>query len=149
GPHRSASLARSSAAPPCGARSPLLQLVDVAQDATGHANGQDGQVAPGLVLDAAGHVDDDAGVQLDLLVVQEHRPPAGDDVVELVGALVVVQLGVLDLDVVDLAGGVVLLLDEAADLAAGLRPGPDLRRVAPQEPGSRAHGVSSRAARQG
>src|SRR5262249_24044068 len=61
----------------------------------------------------------------------------------LVRLLVVVQPGVLDLDVVDLGGRAVLLLDQAADLAAGLRPGRDVRRVAPQETNFRAHGASS------
>src|SRR5262245_32622203 len=50
--------------------------------------------------------------------------------------------GVLGLDVVDIGGGAVLLLDQAADLAAGLRPGLHLGRVATQEAACRLHGVS-------
>ena len=65
-----------------------------------------------LCLPPPGHVDHPPRVEFDLLAAADHGPLAGDDVVELVGALVVVQLGVLDLDEVDLAGGTVLLLDQ-------------------------------------
>jgi hypothetical protein len=78
---------------------------------------------------ASGDVDDSPLAQLDLLAVEHHRAGAGDDVIEFVGALVVVQPGVVDLDVMDLGGGAVLVLDQAADLAAGLRPGLDFGRV--------------------
>jgi hypothetical protein len=96
------------------------------------------------VLDAPRDVDDDALVQFDLLIVQDHRPLAGDDVIELVGARVVVQLGVLDLDAVDFASRPVLLLDEAADLAAGFCPRPHVGRVASQEAAGDAHGNTPR-----
>ena len=56
-------------------------------------------------------------------------PAAGENVVELVGTLVVVQLGVLNVDVMDLGGCSVLLLDQAADLAARFHPGLDFRHV--------------------
>src|SRR5262249_368028 len=75
----------------------LLQLVNVAEHARRDAHDQDGQVALRLVADAPGYVDDHAGVQGDLLVVQGHRPAAGDDVVDLIRPGVVVQLRVLDL----------------------------------------------------
>jgi hypothetical protein len=42
----------------------------------------------------------------------------------------------------DFAGGRVFLLDEAADLAAGLCPRFDLGRVAAQESGLSSHGSS-------
>src|SRR4051812_13472085 len=88
-----------------------FQLVNVVQDAPWDANGQHGQIADGLVLDAPGYVDDHALVQFDLLAIEDHRTVAPDDVVNLVGLLVVVQPGVPDLDVVDLGGGPVRLLD--------------------------------------
>jgi hypothetical protein len=87
------------------------------------------------VPDATRHIDHDARVQLDLIIVEDHRAPAVDDVVKLVGLLVVMELGVIDLDVVDLAGGPIFLLDERADLAAGLGPRLDLGRVATEELG--------------
>jgi len=98
--------------------------VDVVEDAAGDADGEDGQLPDGFVPHPAGDVDDDALVQLDLLAVEHHRPLPGDHVIDLVGPLVVVQLGVADPDVVNLGGRTVLLLDQAADLAARLRPGP-------------------------
>ena len=107
----------------------LFQFVHVVQDASRHADGQDGESADGFVLDAAGNVHDHAAVQLDLLVVQDHRPLAVDDVVELVRLLVVMQLGVVDFDVVHFARRGVLLRDEAADGAARLRPRFDVRGV--------------------
>src|SRR5207248_47325 len=113
-----------------------------AQDAAGDADGEHDEVALGLVLDAAWDVDDDALVQFDLLVVEGHGALAGDDVVDLVGVLVVVQFGVVDLDVVDLGGRPVLLLDQTADLPARFRPGHHLGRVATQEAGGGRHGNS-------
>ena len=53
-----------------------------------------------------------------------------------------VSFGAMDLDVVDLGGGPVVLLDQGADLAAGLGPGLDLGGVSTQEPGGGAHGSS-------
>src|SRR5262245_27326918 len=55
----------------------LFQLMYVAQHAARHADGQHGQVPPGLVPDAARHIDDDPGVQLDFLVIEEHGSLAG------------------------------------------------------------------------
>src|SRR5262249_20210375 len=118
----------------------LFHLMDVVQDAPGDADGQDGQLAHGLVPDAPGDIDHHALVQVDLLIVEDHPALPVDDVVELVGALVVVQLGVVDLDVVDLGGSLILLFDDRADLAAGLGPGLDLGGVTAQEPGYGAHG---------
>src|SRR5262249_24114715 len=40
--------------------------------------------------------------------------------------------------------GAVFFLDEGSDLAAGLGPGCNLRGVAAEEPGGRAHGTASR-----
>src|SRR5262245_41667875 len=70
------------------------------EHAAGNANGEHSQLADGLVPDAAWHIDDHALMDLDGLVVEDHRPFAVDDVIDLVGLGVVVQLGVIDLDVV-------------------------------------------------
>ena len=64
-----------------------------------------------------------------------------DDVIEFVGPLVVVELGVVDLDVVDLGGGPVFFLDQRPDLPAGLFPGGDLGRVTAQELRGDVHGL--------
>jgi hypothetical protein len=85
-------------------------------------------------------MDDDPRMQFDLLATEQHRPLAGDHVIKFVGPFVVVQLGISNLNAVDLAGRTVLLLNEAADLAAGLLPGLDFRWVTTQESGCGAHG---------
>src|SRR5262245_7657937 len=113
--------------------------MDVIQHAARNADGQDGEVAASFVLDAARDVHDHALVQLDLLIVDGHGPLAVDDVVELVGALVIVKLGVVDLYVMHFGGGAVLLLDEAANLAAGFGPGGDVGGVAAEETGYGGH----------
>ena len=94
-----------------------------------------------LCARSSGDVDHDAAVQLDDFVVEDHRTLAIDDVIEFVGPLVVVELGVVDLDVVDLGGGPVFFLDEWADLPAGLFPGGDLGGVTAQELGGDVHGL--------
>jgi hypothetical protein len=77
-------------------------------------------------------VNNHAAMELDGLIVEHHSSLAIDDVVKLVSALMIVELRVLDLDVVDLARGAVSFLDEAADLAACLRPRFHLRWISPQ-----------------
>jgi hypothetical protein len=52
----------------------------------------------------------------------------------------VVQLGVLNLDVVNFGRRAVFFFDQAADFAAGLGPGFDVGRVASQKGGLSAHG---------
>ena len=47
----------------------------------------------------------------------------------------VTQIGVPELEVIDLGGCFLVLLDERADLASGLGPGRDLRWASTQEPG--------------
>jgi hypothetical protein len=92
--------------------------------------------------DAAGDVDNDSSVQLDFFVVEDHGPLAGNDVIEFVGPLVVVQLGVLDFDVVDFASGAVFFLDQAADLPTSFRPGVDFGRVSTEKLSCGSHDVS-------
>src|SRR5262249_36913750 len=130
--------------PPSRPAAGSFQLVHVVQHAPGDADGQDREPADRLVPDAPGDVNDDARVQLDLLVVEDHRAAAVAAVIDLIGLLVVVELGVVDLDVVDLGRGAVSLLDEGSDLAAGLGPGRNVRGVAAEEPSGRAHGTASR-----
>ena len=117
-----------------------FQLMDIIQNSRWDADGQHGQLADGFVPRSPGHVDDDAGVQLDDFVVEHHRASTVDDVIEFVGSLVVVELGVVDLDVVDLGGRPVLFFDQRPDLAAGLFPGGDFGRVTAQELGGDVHG---------
>ena len=74
----------------------------------------DGQLADGFVPGSPGHVDDDSAVQLDRFVVEHHSAAAVDDVIEFVGPLMIVELGVVDLDVVNLGGGSVVLFDQRA-----------------------------------
>src|SRR5438477_6112556 len=76
--------------PDANGRDESFQFMHIAEDAARHAHGEDGEVALRLVLDAARDVDDDAGVHLDFLVVEDHRALARDDVVKLVGAFVIV-----------------------------------------------------------
>src|SRR5262249_6051592 len=118
---------------------PSLYFVNVVHNAPRNADGEDSQVPRRLVPDAAGDVNNQSLVQFDLLVVADHPAPAVDDVVDLVGVLVIVKFRVVDLDMVDLGGGPVLFLDKTADLAAGLSPGLDLGGVTAQEPGGSSH----------
>src|SRR5439155_15514586 len=117
----------------------LFYLVHIVQHATRHTDRENGQTPLGLVLDAAGHVDDHARMQLNLLIVEYHGSLAGDHVIEFVGPVVVVQPSVLDLNVMDLTGGAVLLINEAANLTAGFHPGRYFRRIAAQEASCRRH----------
>src|SRR5690348_9559033 len=126
--------------------SSLLYFMDVAKDAAWNANRKDGQFPDSLVLDASRDINDDALMQFDFLIIQDHRALASDDVIKLVGSLVVVQLGVLDLNMVNLTGRPVLLLDQAADLAAGLRPRRYLSRITTQEASRSIHRRSPRLA---
>src|SRR5436190_15937913 len=114
----------------------LFELDDVAEHSAGNADSQHRQLANGFVLDAAGNVDDHAGMELNLVIVEDHRPAAGDDVIELVRAGVIVELGVVDFHVMHLSRGFVLLFHEAADVAAGLPPGLDFSRIAAEIFGS-------------
>ena len=86
-----------------------------------------------LWLHAAGDIDDHALVHVDRFVVQDHRALAIDDVVELVGPLVVVQLGIVDLHVMHFGGRAILLFDQAANLPARFGPGSNRSRVADQK----------------
>jgi hypothetical protein len=97
--------------PTIAGTSDLFQFMHVIQDAAGHADREDGEVAFGLVPHTARNVDDDAGVKFDLLVVEDHASLAADHVVKLVRSLVVMQLGIMDFDVMHFAGRAVLLFN--------------------------------------
>jgi hypothetical protein len=56
---------------------------------------------------------------------------------------VVVELGIVDFDVVDLGGSLVFFFNERSDLAASLFPRGDLGRVAAQVFGGDFHGELS------
>ena len=102
----------------------------IRQYPTWDANDQDLKLPPGFVLYPARHVDNGAGLEVNFLVVQSHPALPADDVIDFVGSFVEVKLGVGDLQVMNFRSGEVLLFDEWADLAAGLRPGFDLIGVA-------------------
>jgi hypothetical protein len=76
-------------------------------------------------------------VKLDFLIVKYHGPSTGDDVIDLVGPFVVMQFGVLDLDMMDLGGRFVPFFDETPNLPAGLCPGLDVSRISTQKVGCR------------
>src|SRR5438309_2226505 len=117
----------------------LLELVDVTQDTAWHTHRQDRQVTLGPVLHATRDIDHHTLVQLDLLVVQDHAALTGNHVIEFIGALMVMQFGILDFHMMDLPGGAVLLLDQATNLATSLPPGLDLGGITTQEAGLGLH----------
>jgi len=84
---------------------------------------QDLQVAPRAVLDAARNVNDHAFAQFDFFLIEGHSTLAGENIINFIGALVIVELGIGDFEVVNFRGRSILLVDEGADLAAGFRPG--------------------------
>src|SRR5688572_17601032 len=100
--------------------------MDIVEHAAGDAYGQHGQFANRFVFDPARHIHHNATVQFDFVVVQDHRALAVDDVVEFVGAFVIVQLGVVNLHVVDFASRAVGLLDQTTNRAAGFSPRGDV-----------------------
>ena len=118
-----------------------FQFVNIVEHTGRDADGQNGQLADGFVPGPSRNVNHDATVQLDDFLVEDHRALPLDDVIEFVGPLVVVQLGAVDLDVMDFSRGPVGLFDQRPNLAAGLRPGTDLGWIAAQELGSDVNGL--------
>jgi hypothetical protein len=113
--------------------------MDVAQDPWWYADGEDCQLANGLVAGSPRNVDNDSAMQLDDFVVEDHRTLTIDDVVEFVGSRVVVELGIVDFDVMDLGRSIVFFLDERSDLAASLCPWGNLGWVPAQVIGGDFH----------
>ena len=74
------------------------------------------------MLDAAGDIDDDALVQLKFGVVESHASLTCDDVVKLVGVFVIVECGIGDLQMMDLGGRTVALVNERPNKSASLCP---------------------------
>jgi hypothetical protein len=109
----------------------LLQFMHVVEHAARDANNEHGQVAPSLVLHAARHVHDHILVEFDFFIVEAHPALAIEHVVNLVRALMIMQLGVGDLQVMDLRRCAVLLFQERTDLAARLGPRLHVGHVSP------------------
>ena len=74
------------------------------------------------MLGAARNINDHALMEFDLRVIQGHAALSTEDVVELICPLVIVQLGIGNLQVMHLGGGMMVLLDQRPDQAAGLSP---------------------------
>src|SRR5262245_60285034 len=100
----------------------LSNFVNIVQHAAGNANDKNFQVAPGSVFDAARHVNGDAFGESDGVIIELHFTLALDDVIYFVGALVVVEFGVGDFEMMNFGGRLVLLFEEAANFAAGFDP---------------------------
>jgi hypothetical protein len=113
------------------APSSLLQFVHVLEHAARDANHEHGQVAPGLVLHASRHIHDDVLVEFDFFIVEAHPALAIKDVINLIRALMIVQFGVGDLEVMDLGRCAILLFQERTDLAARLGPRLHVGHIAP------------------
>ena len=124
--------------------SKLLQLVDVIEDAGRDADSEYGEVASGLVANTPRNVDDHSLVQFNLLIVERHCPLSIDQVVELVGSLVIVQFRLGYLHMMDLRRGIIFLFDKTTDLAASFGPGFDRGGIASQDMrGGCGHGKDS------
>ena len=100
----------------------LLDFVNVVQHTTRNADDQHFKIAPRLMLDAARYINNNALTQLDLAGVKPHPPLSTEDIVNLVGALVVMQFGVRDFEVVHLRGRAVLFFNQGTDLPTGFGP---------------------------
>ena len=97
--------------------------MDILQHSSGDANDQHFQISPGAMFDATRDIDHQSRLQVDFLIVQKHSAVAVDDVVNLIGALVVVKFGVGDFQMMHFRRGAVRFLDQRANLAARLGPG--------------------------
>ena len=117
----------------------LTNLMNIMQHASGHANHQYLEITPRPMLDAAGHIDDDALVQLKFGVVDSHAPLTCDDVINLVGVFVIVEGGIGDLQMMHLGGGAVVLVNERTNQSASLSPGLYVGRIATDKRGGRVH----------
>src|ERR1043165_2273223 len=91
-------------------------------------------------LPPARHIDHHAFGESDLGVIELHPALAANDIVNLVGALVVMKFGVGDLEMMDFGRRPVLFFEQGPNLAASLGPGNNVRAVAPDEVESWVHG---------
>jgi hypothetical protein len=115
--------------------------MNVVQNSRWDANRQDRQLADRFMPGSPRHVDHDSLMQLDRLVVQDHRTPAVDDVVKLIRPFVVVKLRIVDLDVMNLGRGPIFFLDQWPDLSARFFPRFDLGWVTTQDLGCDVHAI--------
>ena len=100
----------------------LFHFMNIVKHATGDADDEGFEVAPGTMPGAARDIDGDAFVQFDFRVIQRHPPLAAKDVVKLIRALVVMHPRIRDLQMVHLPSSLMALLNKRADLPAGLQP---------------------------
>jgi hypothetical protein len=107
---------------PFGRAISSLEFVNVVENARRDANGQDRQLADRFVFRTSRYIDHEASMQLDRLVVEDKCTLAVEDVIKLVRPLVIVELGAIDLDMMDLGGSVIFCLDQRSDLPTGLSP---------------------------
>ncbi len=101
----------------------LFQFVHIVKNSARDANDKHRQVPPGPVLHTPGHVNDNIFMKFNFFIVEPHSPLPFKHVVNLVCALMEVQFGIGDLEVVDLAGCAILFFEQRPDLPAGLSPG--------------------------
>jgi len=112
----------------------------IVQYAARDADRQYRQLPDRLVLDAARNINNHSLVQFNRFVVEDHGAVAVDDVVELVGPRVVVQLGVVDLNVMDFRGRLIRFFDQGPNLPASLGPRRDFSGIATEVGGGCDHG---------
>jgi hypothetical protein len=84
--------------------------VNVAQNARRDTDREDRQFADRFMPGTARNVHHDAPMKLDRLVIEDQRTAAVNHLIEFIGALVVVKLGIVDLDVMNLGSGTVFFL---------------------------------------
>lgn len=89
-----------------------LDFVHVIENSRGNTDNQHLKLSPGLVLYSARNVNHYASVNFDFLVVEPHSALAIDNVVKLVGSLVVMELRIGNLDLTDFTCCAILALDE-------------------------------------
>jgi hypothetical protein len=106
--------------------------MDIVENAAGNADDEDFKFSPRFVFNASGNINNDAFVDFDFFIVEEHFALAIDDVIELIRFFVVMEFRVGDFDFADFTGGFVFGFDQKADLAAGLGPRLDGGGVAPK-----------------
>ena len=85
--------------------------MDIVQDSAGHADHEDLQISPRPMLYSARNVNNHAFAQFDFFVIQRHPAFSANDIVNLVGPLVVMKFCVGDFEVMDFGRGAVRVFD--------------------------------------
>jgi hypothetical protein len=88
-----------------------FHFVNVVKHAPRDANGEHCPFTHRLMLRSSGDIHHDSFVNLDFVVVEHHRALAGDNVIDLIGLGVIVKLGMVNLNVVNLGRGAVDFFD--------------------------------------